>query len=340
MTPFDIGKLSVAAGTRATVDLPVSALSNHTRVNLPVHVIHGEEPGPVMFISGVIHGDEIQGVEIIRRILVHPALGQIKGTLLAVPIVNSFGFINHTRYMPDRRDLNRSFPGSDRGSLASLVADLFFREVVLRCQYGIDLHTAALHRTNLPQVRVAPRDPRLMDLANAFAPPVVLVSKLREKSLRLSAGDAGVKVLLYEGGEALRFDESAIDMGVKGSLRVMESIGMIAPLPHQPLRAPTIVSDASTWIRAPESGVLHTIRRTGDRVGKKEVVGVVADPLGEQSVPVVADDDGIIVGRTNLPIVHRGDALFHIARTKPASGIKRASKGEGSDTLFDEDEII
>ena len=143
----------MAPGRRETVDLPVSAFSKHTPVTLPVHVLHGERTGPAFFISGCVHGDEIQGVEIIRRILVHPALQDMAGTLLAVPIVNSFGFLNHTRYMPDRRDLNRCFPGSDRGSLASLVADLFFREVVSRCSYGVDLHTAALHRTNLPQIR-------------------------------------------------------------------------------------------------------------------------------------------------------------------------------------------
>ena len=307
---------------------------------LPVNVVHGEEPGPVLFISGVIHGDEIQGVEIIRRILVHPALGKIRGTILAVPIVNSFGFINHTRYMSDRRDLNRSFPGSDRGSLASLVADLFFREVVLRSQYGIDLHTAALHRTNLPQVRVAAGDSDLLTLAEAFAPPVILVSKLREKSLRLSAAEAGVKVLLYEGGEALRFDEAAIDMGVKGTIRVMEAIGMIEAAPRRAPMPETVFSISSSWVRAPEGGILHTIRRAGDRVGKREVIGVVADPLGLQSVPVVSEDDGIIVGRTNLPLVNRGDALFHIAKSKPLASIKRMPKPEATAALYDEDEII
>jgi predicted deacylase len=223
MTAFTIGEASVARGSRATVDLPVSTLSNHTRMSLPVHVVHGESSGPVMFLSAAIHGDEILGVEIIRRLLAHPALGKLSGTLLAIPIVNSFGFLNHTRYMPDRRDLNRSFPGSDRGSLASLLADLFFREVVLRSQYGIDFHTAALHRTNLPQVRLAPDEPELLKMAEAFAPPVILMSKLREKSLRLRR-EAGVKVLLTR-REALRFDEVAIDAGVKGALRVMAHLG-------------------------------------------------------------------------------------------------------------------
>jgi predicted deacylase len=302
-----------------------------------VHVVHGEEEGPVMFLSGAIHGDEIQGVEIIRRVLMHPHLMKLRGTLLAVPIVNSFGFLNHTRYMPDRRDLNRCFPGSDRGSLASQVADIFFREVVLKCRHGIDFHTAALHRTNLPQVRLAPDQPELLAMAEAFAPPVILISKLREKSLRLAAGEAGVKVLLYEGGEALRFDEAAIDAAVKGSLRVMAHLGMIEPVPRR-LAPGTVFSDASVWVRAPESGILHTTRRIGDRVGKREVVGVVADPLGSSSLPMFAEDDGIIVGRTNLPIVNRGDAVFHIARARPLSTIKE--HGDAAAALADEDEII
>jgi uncharacterized protein len=179
----------------------------------------------------VVHGDEIQGVEIIRRILAAPDLKDIAGTLLAVPIVNSFGFLNHSRYMPDRRDLNRSFPGSDQGSLASLLADLFFCEVVKRAQFGIDFHTAALHRSNLPQIRIAPDDKELLALADAFAPPVVLTSKLRDGSLRKSAKAEGIKVLLYEGGEALRFDESAIEAAVKGTLRVLKAIGMINSAP-------------------------------------------------------------------------------------------------------------
>jgi predicted deacylase len=337
MNGFNLGGATIAAGTRATIDLPVSMLSNHTHVTLPVHVVHGELAGPVMFLTGAIHGDEIQGVEIIRRILNHPALMTLKGTLLAVPIVNSFGFLNHTRYMPDRRDLNRCFPGSDRGSLASLVADILFREVVLKSQFGIDFHTAALHRSNLPQVRLAPGEPDLLRMAQAFAPPVILISKLREKSLRLSASEAGVKVLLYEGGEALRFDEVAIEAAVKGSLRVMAHLGMTAEAPPKPA-GETVFSDTSAWVRSPESGILHTTRRIGDRVGKREVVGVVADPLGSHSVPLVAEGDGIIVGRTNLPILNRGDAVFHIARAQPLASIRRHP--EGAAALADEDEII
>ncbi len=333
MTHFEIGNARVAAGTREAIELEVSVLANSTRLNLPVHVVHGAKPGPVFFVSGVMHGDEILGVEIIRRILAAREIENLSGTLLAVPIVNSFGFLTHSRYMPDRRDLNRSFPGSDRGSLASLLADLFFSEIVLRAQFGIDFHTAALHRSNLPQIRIAPADKDLLELAEAFAPPVILTSKLRDGSLRQCAKDRDVKVLLYEGGEALRFDEVAIEAGVKGTLRVMKMLGMINAAPRIMPHAATVHSSASTWLRAPEGGILHSVRRIGDRVGINEPVGVISDPLGSSQVAVVAEEDGIIIGRTNLPIVNRGDALFHVARV--------SSKARAPvHALPDEDEII
>jgi uncharacterized protein len=333
MTPFEIGSMVVQPGERLTVELQVSTLANATRMNLPVHVVHGAEAGPVMFLSAVVHGDEILGLEIVRRVLAQEALKTIKGTLLAVPIVNAFGFLNHSRYMPDRRDLNRSFPGSDQGSLSSLLADLFFREVVKRSQYGIDLHTAALHRTNLPQIRMAPDDNELLKLAEAFAPPVILTSKLRDGSLRQCAGDEGVKVLLFEGGEALRFDESAIEAGVKGTLRVMKAIGMIDAAPAIPSHHVITRSSASSWVRAPEGGILHSVRQPGDRVGLREPIAIITDPLGTVTVPVFAEEDGIIIGRTNLPIVNRGDALFHIAKIKTKGKVAVQSTP-------DEDEII
>ena len=344
MKPFKIGAHEVEAGTRRAIDLPVSVLSNHTPMTLPVHVLHGAKPGPTLFLAGVVHGDEIQGVEIIRRVLRHASLRHLSGTLLAVPIVNAFGFLNHSRYMPDRRDLNRSFPGSDRGSLASLLADLFMREVVLRSNYGIDLHTAALHRTNLPQIRVAPDEPKLLELADAFGPPVVLVSKLREGTLRQCARDVGVKVLLYEGGEALRFDEVAIRAGTVGILRVMKHLGMIPAT--EPTRGKVLpaFSHASAWLRAAEGGILRSGRNVGDHVAKGETVAEVSDPIGDHSVPVISDDDGIVIGRTNLPIVNRGDALYHIARMKDAKSSRERVRFIGSELaqapLIDEDEII
>ena len=210
------------AGTRRLVDLPISKLSNHTPVTLPVHVLHGARPGPAMFVSAAIHGDELNGVEIIRRVLKTVQPGAIAGTLLAIPVVNAYGFIGRSRYLPDRRDLNRAFPGSAQGSLAARLAHLFLKEVVSRCQVGIDLHTAAVHRVNLPQIRADfAHHPRSRDLAEAFGAPVVLESPERSGSLRRAARDMGCNVLVYEGGEGLRFDEFAIEAGVDGIANVM-----------------------------------------------------------------------------------------------------------------------
>ena len=344
MTPFVIGAFNIEAGARRTVHLPVSVLPNHTPMNLAVHVIHGAASGPSIFLAGAVHGDEIMGVEIIRRVLRHASMAELSGTLLAVPIVNAFGFLNHSRYMPDRRELNRSFPGSDRGSLASLLADLFMREVVLRTQYGIDLHSAALHRTNLPQIRIAPDEPDLLQLAEAFAPPIVLVSKLREGTLRQCARDHGVKVLLYEGGEALRFDEAAIEAGTAGILRVMAALGMISAVANASGKLRPALSISSTWLRAPEGGIFRGSHAVGERVTKGETVGEISDPLGESSVEVVTDDSGMIIGRTNLPVVNRGDALYHVARMKAADTTRGRGRAIDADLaqapLSDEDEII
>ncbi|MDE2385167.1 MAG: succinylglutamate desuccinylase/aspartoacylase family protein [Alphaproteobacteria bacterium] len=332
MKAFEIGGAALKPGSSETIDLEVSVLANSTRFDLPVHVMHGLKPGPCFFMSAAVHGDEIQGVEIVRRVLAALRGRALAGTVLAVPIVNSFGFLTHSRYMPDRRDLNRSFPGSDGGSLASLLADLFFTQVVARSQYGVDYHTAALHRTNLPQIRVAPDDKELLRLADAFGPRVVLSSKLREGSLRQAAAKAGVKLLLYEGGEALRFDEVAIDAAVQGTLRFLKHIGMIEEAIPVPPHMLPVHASASSWLRAPEGGILHSLRRPGDRVGDGEELGVITGPLGQNPVSVVAEGGGIIIGRTHLPIVNRGDALFHLARLK--------SKTRAEQAVPDEDEII
>ena len=183
-SPIRIAGFSVEPGRRGTVDLPLPQLYTHTPLTMPVHVVHGRRPGPCLFVSAAIHGDELNGVEIIRRVLGRPALSRLRGTLLAVPIVNVYGVIHHSRYLPDRRDLNRSFPGSERGSLASRLAHVFMTEIVARCEYGIDLHTAAYHRCNLPQIRADLGDERTAELAHAFAAPVVLDSRVRDGSLR------------------------------------------------------------------------------------------------------------------------------------------------------------
>ena len=260
-----------------------------------------------------------------------------------MPIVNAYGFLNHSRYLPDRRDLNRCFPGHARGSLAARLAHLFMTEIVARCDVGIDLHSAAVGRTNLPQIRLTPGSSRLKELGEAFAAPVTVMSKTREGSLRLEAAEAGVDVLLYEAGEGLRFDEFAARSGLAGILRVMAHLEMIAGRGVPRRRVPTVLAERSSWVRAPSGGLLRTMKAAGDLVEAGTVLGIVSDTFGDNDAEVLADEGGVLIGRTNLPIVNEGDALFHIAQ--PAVR-KAADLEDGFEAhldaapLFDEDEII
>ena len=341
---FEIGDHSVPAGTRQTVDLAVSVLLDHTPVSMSVHVIHGKVDGPTVFISAGIHGDEVIGVEIVRRLLRAPNLKSVRGTLIVVPIVNAFGFINHSRYLPDRRDLNRMFPGSQEGSLASRLAYMFLNEIVVRSDLGIDLHSAAIHRTNLPQIRISPGNPYTAELAEVFGAPVILQSPLREGSLRGAAKDIGKDILLFEAGEGLRFDEMSVRAGVAGIMRVLRHVNMLPAKGIAKPKAPSQYCNSSKWLRAPAGGLLRTFRADGDVVAKGDVMAVVADPFGEHEEDIVAPFNGIVVGRAVMPIVNEGDAVFHLARVKSMGvaedAVEDLSDQLSDDPLFDEDEII
>ncbi|MGB0134823.1 succinylglutamate desuccinylase/aspartoacylase family protein [Dokdonella sp.] len=343
-TFFEIGGVSISAGARQTVELPVSVLANHIPVSLPVHVIHGRKPGPVVFLSAAVHGDEIVGVDIIRRVLQNPAMNKLSGTLLAVPIVNVFGFLNQSRYLPDRRDLNRCFPGSERGSLAAQLADLFLNEVVRRCEFGIDLHSAAQHRMNLPQIRISPDSSvRLRELARAFGAPITLTSSVREGSLRAAAKAAGVETLLYEAGEALRFDELPVRAGVRGINSVLQHLNMLPGRSSSERRAAPIEASETRWVRAPRGGLLRTFKTIGEAVEKGDRLGIVADPFGDSEIDVLATGKGLIVGRTNLPLVNRGDALLNIAYMNDPDCAEEhvvdVHDSLGTDPYFEDDEM-
>jgi predicted deacylase len=226
--PFAIAEHSVQAGRSRQFELPISRLVTGTTVSLPVMVLHGRDDGPTIWLSAAVHGDELCGVEIIRRVIGALDARTLSGTVLAVPVVNVFGFNTGDRFLPDRRDLNRSFPGSPRGSLAGRIAHLMMTEVVARCSVGIDLHTGSDHRVNLPQIRGDMDDPQVRSLAEEFATPLSLHAQIRDGSLRAEAANAGARVLLFEGGEADRFDEGAITAGTAGVLRAMRHLGMIA----------------------------------------------------------------------------------------------------------------
>lgn len=311
---FTMVGIQVAAGTRAVIDMPLPKLSSHTKLDMPVHVIHGKREGPVLFISAAIHGDELNGIEIVRRVLATKSLSKLKGTLIAVPVVNAYGLIHQSRYLPDRRDLNRNFPGSEKGSLAARLANVFMQEIVTQCTHGIDLHTGSNHRTNLPQIRANLDDAETSLLAHSFGVPVLINSSMRDGSLRAAAGELGIPMLLYEAGEALRFDEVPIRAGVAGVISVMRELGML-PVSKKPRkRQQPFSARSSSWTRSPESGMLRTNVALGERVNQGDLLGFVDDPNGGFICAIHAANSGIVIGRLELPIVHEGDAVYHIAR--------------------------
>ncbi|WP_196780868.1 succinylglutamate desuccinylase/aspartoacylase family protein [Nocardioides sambongensis] len=314
---FAIGNVRVRAGSAKEVELPITRLVTGGDVSLPVRVLHGREPGPVVWVNAAIHGDEVGGVEVIRQALASLSARTLRGTLVAVPVVNVLGFMSGDRYLPDRRDLNRSFPGSSRGSLASRIAKLFMTEVVSKCEVGIDLHTASDRRTNLPQIRADLDDPRTRELAEAFGAPVMLHARIRDGSLRQAAREAGACVLLYEAGEALRFEHEPIAVGVAGVRRVLASLGMIdlepAELATTEGAPPPVETRTSGWVRARGTGILHLEVELGDTVADGQRLGGLTDTFGRRVRLVHADRPGIVIGMSRAPIVNAGDALVHVA---------------------------
>lgn len=303
---------AVAPGSRTRMELPVGRLPTQTPLHLPLEVVRGVRRGPRLWLCAAIHGDELNGVEIIQRVLETLEPISLTGDVLAAPIVNVLGFIHQSRYLPDRRDLNRCFPGNAAGSLASRLAHLFMSEIVTPCSHGLDLHAGSHHRTNLPQVRGDLTHAQTRRMAEAFAAPVMIRGQAPPGSLREAASSRGMPVLVYEAGEPLRFNEPAIQIGVAGVLRVMSHLGMIPPtLDAQPPPACLEVVDR-IWLRARHSGILRLHCNLGQRVLPGQILGVIKDAFGDHRHAVESPCAGLVIGHSKNPLVSTGDAIFHL----------------------------
>ena len=316
---FHIAGKIIPPGTDARVNIETTQLYTNTPVHMPMHVFHGKEDGPTLLVCAAIHGDELTGIEVIRRLIKDERMKSIKGTLILVPIVNHLAFIHRSRYLPDRRDLNRFFPGLDTGSLASRIAQKFMTEVVEHATHIIDLHTAAVHRTNFPQIRTNIDNPQNLELAKAFGLPMVLNAELIEGSLRYSAGQLGKCAITYEGGEALRLSEDAIKPARRGVINVMAHLGML-DIEKPALLVPTI-ANSSLWVRADADGILNNEVELGAHVKQGQLLGTINDPMGDFETRITSPVNGIVVGATTIPLVHQGEALYHIASFRKVSSV-------------------
>lgn len=311
-TSLKIAGRTIEPGTTQEILLKISEFYTAQPVNIPVTVIRGREPGPVVALVAAIHGDELNGIEIVRRVILGLAPERIRGTVVCVPVVNRFGFLNHSRYLPDRRDLNRCFPGNPHGSSAARVAAALFREIVLPADFVLDFHTAALGRTNLPHLRADMTDARVRRLARGFGAELIVDYPGRSRSLRAAATTAGIPCAVYEAGETFQFQRREVRKGLFGVYNVLADLAMVG-IPRREPRFQVVIRRAE-WLRAERGGLLDLRTRPGDLLYEGDVVGSISNPFGREVVSLRSSVTGIVLGTTTVPMVHPGDAVAHVAR--------------------------
>ena len=304
----------INAGQKRILNLDVARLHTYTKVEIPVIVERARKDGPVLLLVGAIHGNELNGVEIIRELLAKKYTKPEKGIVISIPTLNVFGFLNQTREFPDGKDLNRSFPGSKNGSLASIFAYHMMKEIVPHIDYCIDFHTGGAQRFNTSQIRISKKDSDLLELAKVFNPRFIVFANEREKSFRQAATALGKKVLLFEGGKSLDFKQRVTQRGVNGTLRIMHHLGMRDfSVELENVKSNGIVEiQKSMWLRAKNSGLYRFIVKDGSKVEKGDVIGTISDPYGRFEYKIRIPKSGYIIGLNHAPIVYKGDAILHL----------------------------
>ena len=312
--PLCFAGTPVALGETAELRLRVAESYAAEPVTVPVTVVRGA-PGPTLFVTATVHGDELNGVGILRGLLNDTDFSALKGTLIAVPVVNVPGFLNQDRRLPDRRDLNRSFPGRHKGSLTARLADVLFREVIRQSDFGLDLHTAGGERTNYPQIRADLANPGVVELAGAFGCPLIVGGAGPEGSLRRTAVAAGVPTVVYEAGSARRFERPFIEVGIQGVLNVLRHLKMMpGEAASPPLR---LWIERTRWVRSRKGGILELEVDLGAPLRRGQAISTHSNPFGRERSVLKAPCAGIVLGLTQLPLVHPGDAICHVARVDP-----------------------
>lgn len=312
---FIIDGQEIRLGQQQSLELHIARLPSGTLINLKVHVFRSKKPGPVLLVMGGVHGDEINGVEIVRRSLEQGFYADLQcGAAIVIPLLNIYGFINFSRDASDGKDVNRSFPGSLKGSLASRVAATLTKKILPLVDFGIDFHTGGSSRYNYPQIRYSSNDQQAEELANYFSAPYLIRKSNLDKTLRKVAMDLGIPILVFEGGESLRLDGFSIARGLKGLRRLMIAKKMLA---GELVKVEGVLHfNKTTWIRADVSGIFQWSQQSGAKVSVGEPLGEICDPHGENAIIVKATKSGYIIGHNNAPVISQGDALFHIGFTE------------------------
>lgn len=305
-----IDKVKIEAGENKMIELIVSSLPSGTKININAHIFRSKNPGPVCLVMGGMHGDEINGVEVVRQAIKDKVFNNLKkGTVIAIPLLNVYGFINYSRDLPDGKDINRSFPGNTAGSLASRVAKKLTKHILPLVDFGMDFHTGGKSIHNVPQIRIDKTIKENLTLAKVFGAKFIIKSKLIPRSLRKECNKLKIPILVFEGGESLRLDEKSIRTGKMGIKRVLASKGMLGLKPN-PIK--TTVLEESHWVRASQAGIFESYEKEENYVVKGDVIGIISRPFDTKIHEIKAKRNGYIFGINNNPVVNQGDALFHI----------------------------
>ena len=300
----------IKEGETYQLAVEIARLPSRTQIEIPVIVSRAMHPGPVVLLTAGLHGDEINGVEILRRIIAQDFHKPLRGTIITIPLVNIYGFLNYTRELPDGKDINRMFPGSMKGSLASRIAYRLMHDIIPFIDFGIDFHTGGESRANFPQIRCYFGDSFSHNLAKVFHAPFTLNSNYREKSFRKSAFKSGKNIILFEGGESMRLDEFVINEGVNGTLRVLNHFNMSMENPL--LNMPSVIIKKSFWVRARFSGIFQPVIENGTYIRKNEIIGSIKSPFGDFEKFIRAPANSYVICINNFPLVTVGEALFHL----------------------------
>lgn len=301
----------IGLGESKLIKIPIDRLPTGTLIEIPVYIFNGKELGPTVLLQAGLHGDEVNSVELIRRMLIDKSYKIYRGCVIVVPLLNIFGFLNLSREMHGK-DVNRSFPGSKKGSLASRMAYQHMNDLIKNVDFGIDFHTGGDQRNNFPQIRFTPEDERAVRLAKIFNAPFMFGSKLIPKSFRNECFKNNIPVLVFEGGESLRLDELSIEKGINGTLNVLRYFNMISKKVNIPKMEKSILINKRKWIRAEIAGLFSLKVNNGDAVKKEQTLGFIMDTYGETKFEIKSPKNGYIIAVNNFPIVNMGDALFHI----------------------------
>lgn len=310
---IEIRGQKIGLGESKLIKIPIDRLPTGTLIEIPVYIFNGDQLGPTILLQGGLHGDEVNSVELVRRMLIDKSYKIHRGCVIVVPLLNIFGFLNMSRDMHGK-DVNRSFPGSKTGSLASRMAYYLMKEITNNVDFAIDFHTGGEQRNNFPQIRYTPEDDRALQLANIFNAPFMFGSRLIPKSFRNQCYKNNIPVIVYEGGESLRLEEKAIQQGINGTLRILKHFKMVKESIGIPKNPTSIHINKHKWVRAKVAGLFTPIVHNGEKVKKGQVLGHIMDTYGETNFSVKSPYDGYIIAKNNFPIINMGDALFHLGK--------------------------